>query len=263
MLPHIESLAVALINLPESMERRERMQKRLEALGLAYQILPAIDGRAELERLLRSVDVPAFQSNVGRDVLPGEIGCYHSHLAAWERFLASDEQVLLVLEDDVVFHKDFIEALQMAMRARAHWDFLKLNKIRAKQPVCQGRLGSYKLNAYLGPATGLGAYLIQRPTAQRLLPRLLPITRPIDHELDLIGRHDLRHFGLEPFPSHVQDDGVSTITGERFQSVRRYPLSRRWPKYAMQLSRLVIRLVYLTRRGRLLPRRTPLPLESR
>ncbi|MBT9465979.1 MAG: glycosyltransferase family 25 protein [Hydrogenophaga sp.] len=252
-----------MINLPRSKERRDCMQKRLAALGLNYEILPAIDGRAEQERLAQNVDDSAFQRNVGRDVLPGEIGCYYSHLAAWERFLSSGEQVLLVLEDDVVFHDDFIEALQMALRARPHWDFLKLNKIRAKQPVCQGRLGSYNLNAYLGPATGLGAYLIQRPTVQRLLPRMLPITRPIDHELDLIWRHDFRHFGLEPFPSHVQDDGVSTITGERFQSVKRYPLSRRWPKYAKQFYRLLSRLIYLARRGRLLPRRAPLPLENR
>lgn len=262
-LQHMEGLAVTLINLPGSTGRREQMQGRLAALGLAYELLPAVDGRAERERLFAQVDVSQFQRNVGRDVLPGEIGCYFSHLKAWEGLLRSDKRVLLVLEDDVVFHEDFISALQLALSARAHWDFLKLNKIRAKQPVCQGTLGAYRLNAYLGAATGLGAYLIQRSTAQRLLPAMLPVRRPIDHELDLIGLHDLRHFGLEPFPSHVQDDGVSTITGANFKSVKRYPLIRRWPKYALQLGRLLARLAYLARRGRLLPRHAALPLESR
>ena len=36
-------------------------------------------GPAEQE-LLKNVDVPAFERNMGRDVLIGGIGCYHSHL---------------------------------------------------------------------------------------------------------------------------------------------------------------------------------------
>jgi glycosyl transferase family 25 len=71
----IPGLKVVLINLPRSVARRQQMQQRLEALGLGYQLFPAIDGRAEQSRLFQQVDVPAFQRNVGRDVLPGEIGC--------------------------------------------------------------------------------------------------------------------------------------------------------------------------------------------
>jgi glycosyl transferase family 25 len=253
-------LKVVLINLPRSVERRENMEQRLAALGLAYELFPAIDGRAEQPLLFQQVDVPAFQRHVGRDVLPGEIGCYFSHITVWQQFVDSGEDVLLVLEDDVVFHDDFVDALRTALRGRAHWDMLKLAKIRAKQPVCQGLLGPYRLNAYLGAATGFGAYLVQRETAQRLLPALLPITAPIDRELELVHRHDIRHFGLEPFPSHPQDEGQSTITGERFSAVKRYPLRRRWTKYAEQTRNLLGRVGYLARRGRLYARSTPLSL---
>lgn len=258
----LPGLKVLLINLPRSTDRRARMEQRLSALGLDYEILPGVDGRAQREQLLPTVDVAAFERHVGRDVLPGEIGCYHSHLQAWQRFLASDAQVLLVLEDDMVFHDDFVDALRIALRGRAHWDMLKLAKIRAKQPVCQGSLGPYRLNAYIGAATGFGAYLVQRETAQRVLPALLPITAPVDRELEQVHRHDIRHFGLEPFPSHPQDEGQSTITGERFSAVKRYPLSRRWTKYAGQAANLLWRVVYLGRRGRLWPRHSALPLEE-
>lgn len=258
----LPGLKVLLINLPRSTDRRSRMEQRLSALGLDYEILPGVDGRAQREQLQPTVDVAAFEWHVGRDVLPGEIGCYHSHLQAWQRFLASDAQVLLVLEDDMVFHDDFVDALCIALRGRAHWDMLKLAKIRAKQPVCQGRLGPYRLNAYVGAATGFGAYLVQRETVQRVLPALLPITAPVDRELEQVHRHDIRHFGLEPFPSHPQDEGQSTITGERFSAVKRYPLSRRWTKYAGQATNLLWRVVYLGRRGRLWPRHSALPLEE-
>jgi len=260
--PGLAGLLVLLINLPRSTERRARMEQRLAALGLPHQVLPGVDGRARLDELLPTVDVPAFERHVGRDVLPGEIGCYHAHLHAWQQLLASDAQVLLVLEDDIVFHDDFLDALRTALRGRAHWDVLKLARIRAQQPVCQGMLGPYRLNAYIGAATGFGAYLVQREAAQRLLPRLLPIRAPIDRELEQVQRHDLRHFGLEPFPAHPQDEGQSTITGSHFAAVKRYPLSRRWTKYAEQTHNLLQRVLYLVRCGRLWPRRHALPLKD-
>jgi glycosyl transferase family 25 len=258
----LPGLMVLLINLPRSTDRRARMEQRLAALGLDYELLPAVDGRAQWEQLLPSVDLPAFKRHAGSDVLPGEIGCYHSHLQAWQRLVASEAQALLVLEDDMVFYDDFMQALRIALRGREHWDMLKLAKIRAKQPVCQGLLGPYRLNACIGAFTGFGAYLIQRKTAQRLLPQMLPIRAPIDRELEQVHRHDIRHFSLEPFPAHPQDEGQSTITGERFSNVRRYPLSRRWTKYAEQTRNLFGRVAYLARHGRLRARYTPLPLKE-
>lgn len=258
----LPGLMVLLINLPRSTERRARMEERLAALGLDYEILPAVDGRARLDELLPSVDVQAFERHVGRDVLPGEIGCYHSHLQAWQRFLASDAQVLLVLEDDMVFQADFMNALNIALRGRAHWDMLKLAKIRAKQPVCQGLLGPYRLNAYVGAATGTGAYLVQRDTAQRLLQRFLPIKAPVDRELELVHRHHYRYFGLEPFPCRPEEGEESTITGAGFSGVPRYPISRRWTKYAEQALNLVGRMLYLARSGRMRPRSSELSLKD-
>jgi glycosyl transferase family 25 len=258
----LPGLMVLLINLPRSVERRERMQQRLATLGLDYELLPAVDGRARWDELLPSVDLKAFRHHAGGDVLPGEIGCYHSHLQAWQRLVASDAQVLLVLEDDMVFHDDFLDALSTALQGRAHWDMLKLAKIRAKQPVCQGLLGPYRLNACIGAFTGFGAYLIQRETAQRLLPQMLPIRAPIDRELEQVHRHDIRHFSLEPFPAHPQDEGQSTITGAHFSAVQRYPLSRRWTKYAEQTRNVLGRIAYLIRTGRLRSRHTALPLKE-
>jgi glycosyl transferase family 25 len=120
------------------------------------------------------------------------------------------------------------------------------------------------VNAYLGPATGLGAYLITRDLAARLLPAMLPVTRPIDHELDRIHVHDFRHFGLEPFPSHVDDGNDSTITGTGFAEVAKPAWHRRLPMYGLRVRNLLGKLWHLARRGRLWPRRAPLqPTGSR
>ncbi|MFC7702758.1 glycosyltransferase family 25 protein [Plastorhodobacter daqingensis] len=251
------ALGIWLINLPRSSDRRAHMEAQLAALSLDVTLFTAVDGRAEWDRLVPSVDLAAFRRNVGREVMPGEIGAYHSHLGVWQALLDSPHDVALVLEDDVVFHDEFLPALETALRLRDEWDFLKLNKIRAKHPVAQRRAGNWVLNAYLGPATGLGAYLITRDLAARLLPVMLPITRPIDHELDRIHVHDFRHYGLEPFPSHVDDGNVSTITGKGFAEVRKFPAHRRLPAYALRLTNLIGKARHLAARGRLRPLRQP------
>lgn len=257
-------LAAYVINLPRSVARRERTEEQLRAMALPFTLFPAIDGRAEADRLAADLDAPAFRRNVGRAVLPGEIGAYHSHLAVWRDFLAGPADVALVMEDDVIFHPEFRAALEAALSVRDHWDFLKLNRIRAKQPIPKGRIGDWTLNAYLGPATGLGAYLIKRELAARLLPVMLPVTRPIDHELDRIHIHDFRHFGLEPFPSHVDDGNESTITGTNFAAVAKPAWYRRLPMYGLRLRNQIGKLLHLARRGLLWPRRGPLqPTGSR
>jgi glycosyl transferase family 25 len=250
-LPAIPGLMVLLINLDRSERRREQMQARLAAMGLAYERLAAVDGKARWDELAPSVDIVAFQRNVGRDLMVGEIGCYHSHLQAWQQLLDSDCHTLLVLEDDVVFGADFMQALTLALEHRQAWDTLNFNKIRAKQPVRQQRMGGFSLNAYRGPLTGMGAYLIQRGTAARLLPSMLPITLPIDLELDRVYLHDLRRLGCEPFPSHVDDENQSTITGQAYSVVHKYPWYQRIPTYKRRLSSLLKKQVYLFKTGRL------------
>ncbi len=253
----LSDLPVWLINLPRATQRRAQMETRLERLGLPYRLFPGVDGKAEADRLAQNVDIPAFERNMGRKILWGGIGCYHSHLGVWQEFLDSGKPVALVIEDDTVFHDDFLDAVRLALEARTDWDFLKLNCIRAKLPLPQRRLGRYSLNAYLGPATGTGCYLITRDTAARLLPRMSPVTRATDHEINRFFQHDFRLLGLEPFPSHPDDGGESLITGTGFADVQKRPRWKRLPNLWLRGSNYWRRGVWLARHGmlRLTPRR--------
>jgi glycosyl transferase family 25 len=250
-------LPVWLINLPRATARRERMEARLADLGLAYQLFPGVDGKAEEARLLANTDIAAFERNMGRKILIGGLGCYHSHLAVWESFLATGKPVALVLEDDVIFHDDFLDAVQLGLQAAQHWDFLKLNCIRAKLPIPQGTVGPYRLNAYVGPATGTGAYLITRETAAKLLPAMRRVTRATDHEINRFFIHDFRLRGLEPFPSHLED-GESLITGKGFADVRNHKGLARLPYYRLKAANYLRRLWWLLKRGEIIPRRRSL-----
>lgn len=244
-------MGVWLINLPRDLDRRERMAAQLSALGLSYTTFAAIDGRANEAELRKRADPEAYARNMGMPLLPGKLGVYASHLAVWDAFLKSDHPVALILEDDVVFHDDFLEALDTTLAHSDLWDIVRFNCIRAKLPVTQARLGRYALNAYIGPFTGNAAYLIHRDVAKRLASNLWPQTRALDHELNRFYMHDYRLLGLEPWASHPDDGGTSTITGTGFALVKKPKWWKRLPHYRLKAANYARRAAWLWRKGML------------
>lgn len=248
-----KDLGVWLINLDRAEKRRADMQARLAALALPYTQFRAVDGKAEAAALEHTVDRAAYERNTGSHLLPGKIGCYHSHMRVWQELVTSDYPVALILEDDVVFHDDFLTSVDAALSVMDQWDTIRFNCVRAKIPVTQSRVGPYKLNAYIGPFTGNGAYLIKRETAARLLPNLLPMQRPFDRELNRFFVHNFRQRGLEPWSSHIDDDGTSTITGVQNSDLRKKSMIHRIPSKLQKYSFYVQRIIYLLQSGALLP----------
>lgn len=251
-----------VINLDRATDRWAKMEPQLASLGLDYERIPGVDGKAEEVRLLANVDRLSFERNMGRKILIGGIGCYHSHLKAWDAFLETDSPVAMIFEDDVVFHDNFLEAIEFGLRAQDHWDLLKLNFIRAKLPIPQGKVGPYYLNAYLGPNTGTGGYLIKRELASKLRKAMIPITRATDHEINRFFKHDFRLRGLEPWPSHVDDGNVSLITGTGFADLKKFHPLVRLPNYWLRLSNYFRRGFWFLKRGELLGSKKPLPLRD-
>ncbi len=246
-------IGIWLINLDRDTARREAMEQQLNQLGLPFQRFSAIYGKDHRDTLIRRADEAAYQRNMGSNLLPGKLGVFASHTAVWEAFLETDHKAALILEDDVVFHDDFLESLDTALAGSAHWDTVRFNCIRAKLPIRQGRLGRYHLNAYLGPFTGNAAYLIHRDAAARILPGLWPQTRALDHELNRFFKHDFRQFGLEPFSSHVDDGNVSTITGASFGLVEKPHFLKRLPYYRLKAANYFRRGWWLAKNNRLFP----------
>ncbi len=246
-------LGIWLINLDRDEDRLSKMQKQLDSMGLSFQRFPAIYGKDHVETLSKRADQTAYSRNMGSKILPGKMGCYASHVAVWEAFVASDDKVALILEDDVVFHDDFLESVDTALAGAAHWDTVRFNCVRAKLPVSQGKLGRYTLNAYIGPFTGNAAYLLKKDAAKRILPNLWPQTRAFDHELNRFFKHDFRQCGLEPFSSHVDDENVSSITGTGFGLVKKLKWYKRLPHFRLKAANYLRRIIWLAKNKRLWP----------
>jgi glycosyl transferase family 25 len=227
------------------------MEAQLAAMGQAFTLFPAIDGKMQEAQLLRRADAVAYARNMGAPLLPAKLGVFASHLAVWDEFLASPHQAALILEDDVIFHDDFLVAVDTALANDDLWDLVRLNKIRAKIPVTQARLGQYTLNAYVGPFTGNAAYLIKRDVATRVATGLWPQARALDHELNRFFKHNYRQLGLEPWASHPDDGGTSSITGKDFVLVKKPHWTKRLPHYRLKAANYFRRAMWLARNGML------------
>lgn len=249
-----QPIPVYVISLARAKERRARLASEFERVGLDYTIFDGIDGELSSKELLDNFDIHAWSRNMGGPLSLGHLGCYMSHVQLWGRVATRDDAIALICEDDVVFSSEFPDAFASALSMQIQWDIVRFSCVRAKGKLLQAVSGEFRLNAYWGPFTGNGCYLIKRDVAAQLADSFLPIRRAHDHELNRFFFYNIRLMGLEPFTAQPQDDGKSFITGKDMVLASKFPFYRRLPHYAQKLLNYIQRINWLARHGMIAPR---------
>lgn len=245
--------AYICISLPTASERRAFMEQQFARLNIPARFFDAIavppDAVDEIPGYVPARRVRRF----GYGLTPGEIGCYLSHRAVWEQFLASDSEVCCVLEDDGVLRDDFLDTVMDIVSARQHWDLVRLFSLyrRGARPVCI-TAGSRQLNWVACSAMGLLGYLLTRKAAETLLSQTRHIMWPIDEVIDRSWEHGLRQFVVHPeivtqsaLPSVIGDRCKPRLSGRakvRYKWHRATDKARRFCFNVLNRPRRVIRL---------------------
>lgn len=118
---------VYVINLDRSKERLSRITDRFAQVGLTFERISAVDGRHITDSSLLDYDYIRNRFNYGRKLTNGEIACYASHLRALRKFLNSDENYCLILEDDAVVDNNFSRELFSLTQKISSLDFYCVN----------------------------------------------------------------------------------------------------------------------------------------
>src|SRR5262249_28457509 len=113
------------INLERSPDRRAKMVAELKRAGVVADRISAVDYREGFEGLGVSYH-PTLRRWVGGPMAPAEIACCESHRRALRSFLASGEEVGVILEDDAILSSDFREAVQALIRRTSGWGLVRL-----------------------------------------------------------------------------------------------------------------------------------------
>ena len=115
---------------------------------------------------------------------PGGVGCALSHIALWQWLVSSNEQLLLVMEDDAVVPPNFKEQANELIRHSPNlrdptkWDLWLIGAEWAVTTPLEEGLRTKVVRPYSFFMTH--CYVITRQYAQRLLDDALPVTSHID-----------------------------------------------------------------------------------
>lgn len=179
-------IAIYVINLARSHARWEGLSNKARELGIPLERVEGVDGAALALEERSDLDVKRFLRENGRIMLPGEYGCYRSHLRAISNFRASDNDAAIILEDDVDLIPDLVERASAILEAAPQAELVKLLNHRTKwfRPKVTSRLGDVVGRAIHGPQGSAACYLITRSGADKVLKTMQVMSFPVDVALE-------------------------------------------------------------------------------
>lgn len=209
------SLPVYVINLDTRQERWATLAHSAERYAPNFDLrrVSAIDGNAPG---WRGADLNTFAHRCGRRMLPGEYGCYFSHLKALETFVADGAPFALILEDDVVFDEKSVSRISAILEAMPDFETVRIVNHRSSLLIELGQTsrGDRVGRTLHGPQGSAAAYLVSRHGAKKLLASLKTMSLPWDVALERFWDHGASTFStktnLLQFSEHVSNSSIAS-----------------------------------------------------
>lgn len=205
----MQAIQVLVISLERSIDRRARVQQELKNFSLEWEFLNAVDGFV-LKVLPKSYDQSKVKRLQGYELTPGEIGCYLSHMRAWEKCVEQNK-TMLVLEDDFVINGDLSNVFESLAQMDQKWSLVRLAALYDVQHRVIDRCDGVELLQNKGDPVGAAAYVIKPSAAAQLIKHSSAIYEPVDHYLEHYGKHGVRMLAVKPYPISIVGKD-STIT---------------------------------------------------
>lgn len=235
-----------LINLDGSHERLESAKKQLDQIAWEFERFPAFDGRGKNLADFERYDDAQARSILGRSLLNSEIGCYLSHYNCVVKFLQTDADFLVVLEDDMQLSPDFkaiTSQLLDFLYTQNDLEWYLVNIAAKKKKLAQdiSQFHNHTLwHAYYFPVLGLGL-VWSRKGAEEFIEKGKTITMPVD--VFFQGWLSANGKGLGVWPALVTPtDMESDIWSEaKAQNIERKELENRHWSYSLKKKKRMLK----------------------
>jgi len=175
-----------VINLDSSSKRWAEVSSQAVLAGMQIDRIPGVDGSSIPAAQRSGFNEKAFLRRNGRQMLPGEYGCYRAHMRALEAFLSSNYENAIIMEDDVELRQDFTLRAAAILRAVPSAEVVKLLNHRSKwcRTVAISEYGDSIGRCLHGPQGSAACYLVTREGARKLLKSADNIEFPYDMTLE-------------------------------------------------------------------------------
>jgi glycosyl transferase family 25 len=236
------SIQIFVISLSHESLRRKTIKKILNPVSERFEFFDAVD--AQKINLLQHKDYNGLIRRLcyGKDLAPGELGCFLSHRTVLEKVVNKKIPIALIFEDDVILQKDFKSVLENLINCPYPWEAVRfLGKPKIATLMQRKIIKIYK-NFYLTRlATSPGgayAYVITYSGAKKLLKSMSNITCPIDTIMGLPWRSGLEVLTIQPAIASWDKRFESAIGDERFEKNK----VTGWEKVVYPLTRALFKL---------------------
>lgn len=214
-----------LINLDGSNDRLENATRQLKQQNFQFERFSAYDGRGKPLSNFDQYDDVAANKIMGRSLINSELGCYLSHIGCVQKFLETDADYLVVLEDDMELVDDFsvvIKEIVSYLDHHTELDWYVINIGAKKRKLFQHitSLKNYDLvKAYYFPIRTIGL-IWSRKGAEAFLQEGRRMYAPVDNFLQAWLSKNGK--GLSVWKPLVRPGGfVSDIDGGDANSVNK------------------------------------------
>ncbi|MBP2547700.1 glycosyl transferase family 25 [Neorhizobium galegae] len=184
-------LPVLLINIERAAARRRLIESQAQELGIRLVAVAGVDGAAVPQEAWQDVDLDLFRRRNGRPMMPGEYGCYRSHLNALAHLVESGQEAAIIIEDDVALSQDLMQRAAAIVDALPQDGVVKLVNHRTVgfRRRFASRLGDLVGYSRFGPQGSSACYVVTRRAAERLLVGMRPQSLPLDSALERSWDH--------------------------------------------------------------------------
>lgn len=204
-----------VINLDRSPQRWAETEQALSSFGIQAARIPAIDGKTiPLDQWMPRFDAAKFRKCHGLDPVPGEYGCYASHLAAIEAFLETNDPTCVIFEDDVMPLDTMIPVVDHLNTHHASTEMLvrlvthRIEFYESLENLPNGRtLGQ----CWFGPSGSAAGYWLTRKAAKILVHLLQPGYLPFDIAIERAWETGVANYVVRPNVCAIRGTGLSTI----------------------------------------------------
>ena len=210
-------MKVFVISLATSLDRRERVANKLGERKIEFQFIDACDGRLGLHPYLKNYDEKSFVVNRRRKAAPGELGCYVSHLLAWEKCVELNEPIV-VMEDDFELTGDFEAGIAYLEKFVDKLAFVRLEPLEKQFFLTSRKDRDFTLVKQLNVGMCATGYVITPHGAKELLKNAMPIKMPVDLYLKYTLMHNQLIHALVPhlvYPTHA--DSIIGIDARNYR----------------------------------------------
>jgi GR25 family glycosyltransferase involved in LPS biosynthesis len=199
---------IYIINMDKDIKRMKKLNKKMKNIGLNYTRITGVVGSD-------------IYKNYNTKLNPGQLGCLLSHQNVLKDAIKNNYNNILVLEDDVIFHKDFhnifkkyykylidreknFDLLYLGASQKHDWKNIKINKHYYK---------TKKLDGFF-------AIIINKSLFNLIFERANTLEKPIDRILSHYFQEQKKSFCFHPNIITVKINQFSNTENSKFNHLK-------------------------------------------